>query len=330
MTERPTQTAANLTPSTAADWVVRLGAPDAGEADWLAFEAWLTAAPGNRQAFDAVQALSMTIDANAEAIAAGLEMSDEPRARRSRFSGRPAMATAAVAAVVLTVLIAPMARNLLAPPPVVYATLKGERRTIQLPDGTRVQLNTSSRIKVQFAGGRREVAMDDAEAAFDVTHDPSRPFVIRVGDQTVQVVGTQFDVSNRQGLVSVTVRRGVVKVWSKTGGDVARLTPGWRLRHRSGVAGAKIEQVTADDAFAWQDGRLICRDEPLVGVVGDLNRYFPRPIRLEGRQLAALRFTGVLTIDDEAQTLQRLSALLRLSATPSGDAIVLRSRADRS
>lgn len=332
MTDRFYTVQADEAPAAAADWVVRLRAPEAGESDWLAFEAWLAAAPPNREAFDAAQRLWMEVDARREDLATVLEAGgDRGAARRSAArTWRPA-AFAALAVAAGVALLAPLGANLAggltAPKAAVYATAKGERRTLWLADGTRVDMNSDSHLSVRMAAGRREVTMEGAEAAFDVTHDPARPFVIHSGDQTVRVVGTQFDVARRDGRIAVTVRRGVVQVLPASGTGPVSLTPGLQLRHREGAADSTIvEAVAADDAFAWREGRLIYRDAALGDVVADLNHYFDRPIRLDAGA-AALRFSGVLAVDDETRTLARLTALLPLKTRDAkGDAVVIEAR----
>jgi len=125
----------------------------------------------------------------------------------------------------------------------------------------------------------------------------------------------------------VTVRRGVVQVASAGGAGAVSLTAGLQLRHREGATDSIIAPVAADDAFAWRQGRLIYRDAALGDVVDDLNHYFPHPIRLGAGAAASFRFSGVVTVDDEARTLERLTALLPLKARAAkGDAVVLDAR----
>jgi transmembrane sensor len=312
---------ADIDRSLAADWVVRLHEEGADEGDWLAFEAWLNASAGHRAAFDSAEALWTEINTRAEEIAEALEHDARERGRWWARTASGALAAAAIIA-----LLAPFGARLMPVPSVAYATETGQRRSLQLADGSRVDLNSGSSIRVTVGRGRRDVVMNDAEAAFDVVHDPAHPFIIHAGDQTIQVVGTQFDVSHRDGMISVTVRRGVVQVASREGGAPVALTPGQQLRHYEGANGSVVAQVSADDAFAWRQGRLICRDEALSDVAANLNHAFRTPIRIADNQTAALRFSGVLTVDDEASTLKRLTSLLPLSATPSEGVIVLRAR----
>jgi transmembrane sensor len=210
----------------------------------------------------------------------------------------------------------------------VYTTRPGETRRIILEDGTRVHLEAASTIRVRFARRLRRVEVSDAEAVFDVAHDTARPFLIAVGDRQVRVVGTEFNLRHRDGRVALTVRRGVVEVRPADAPDAAptRVTVGQQLAH---VEGQPLQTVTAtepDAAFAWTAGQLIYRDQPLSEVAADLTRRFATPVRAADPQTAALRFTGVLVTDQEADVLRRLEAFAPIRAQRTGDAVVLRRK----
>jgi transmembrane sensor len=83
-----------------------------------------------------------------------------------------------------------------------------------------------------------------------------------------------------------------------------------------------ITLVSADDAFGWRSGRLIYRDRPLSEIAADLNRYGESQVRLDG-PASSMRFSGVLTIDDQQQMVRRLAALLPLSETRQDGVITL-------
>lgn len=314
----------------AADWVVKLATPDLAETDWLAFDAWLQAAPDHRRAYD--DTLSLWLELDAVAALDRLETLDPPVRRSRRFVGSPSAwwATGAVAAVsaiaVSSALYLSPARQ--QAPAAVYATAKGKQLTVQLADGTRIDLAGDSRLLVRIDESRRDVVMTRGEAAFAVAHDPQRPFVVAVGDRRVQDVGTEFDIRRGPSDVAVTVRQGLVQVEPAAGaaGAAVSVGPGRQLRHKDGSDHSEVENVTPDDIFAWKTGRLVYRDQPLRVVVEDLNRYFTHPVRVADDKVAALRFTGVLTVDDEAPTIQRLTALLPVSATARNGAIIVRMR----
>jgi transmembrane sensor len=212
------------------------------------------------------------------------------------------------------------------PAPSVYATSAGQLRTLVLPDGTKVRLDAGSRITVRFERGARQVAMAEGEAAFDVAHDPARPFLIGVGDRQVRVVGTEFDVKHRAGRLQITVRRGVVEVRPADALAAApvRLTAGEQLTHADGAAQSQVAQVDPAEAFGWTVGQLIYRDRPLSEVAGDLSRRFGMPIRAADPQTARIRFTGVLAADSAPAVLRRLEAFVGVRAEPSGGGYVLR------
>ncbi|HEY2356726.1 MAG TPA: FecR domain-containing protein [Phenylobacterium sp.] len=119
-----------------------------------------------------------------------------------------------------------------------FETAKGEHRSIKLADGSTLELNAGSRLSVTLGAYSRRVVMDEGEAVFDVAPDKPRPLIIAVGDRTLRVVGTRFDVRRRAGQLSVTVERGLVEVGptAPAAGRAFRLHPGQRLDHDEGAA----------------------------------------------------------------------------------------------
>jgi transmembrane sensor len=304
----------------AATWIVRLQAEDLDESDALAFDAWLTAAPANAQAYDDALRTSREFDAQAGAVRDGLRARRAPRL----IFGRLAAAAGAIAATVAAaVLVIPA----LAPPPPtsVYATRTGEHRSVILADGSRIDLNAGTRLRVTLRRHERQVVMDQGQAVFDVAADRRRPFLIAAGDRTVRVVGTQFDVRRRAGRVSVTVTRGTVEVApnGQGAGRAYRLHPGQRLEHQEGATLAQVTVATPDQALGWRSGRLVYRDQPLAGVVADLNAEFPHPIRIDDPELAATPISGVLILDDEDAVVRRLALLVSAQAVPLDGGVVL-------
>lgn len=305
----------------AADWVARLGGQP-GEADWLAFEAWLGGDERRRAAYDRVLALSLAVDGQAAALSAPLAggASERPVARRhTMLWGAGLMAVAAVAVTFAAL------NPRLEPKATVYATAKGEHRDIVLADGTRVTLSTDTRLSVSLHDDRRELVLTSGEAAFRVAHDARRPFLVHVGDRVLRDIGTEFDASRRDGLISVTVREGLVSLERPDDGE-RRLTlsAGSRAEHREGTEEVMVMAANADDAFAWRSGQLIYRNRPLSEVVADLSRYGEDQVKAVG-PAANLRFTGVLSIDNQAAMVQRLAGLAPVTASSSKDGVILLS-----
>ena len=310
----------------AVDWLVRLQRPEVEETDWLAFDAWL-AEPGAPEAYDAIQAVDEEIFQRGSAIRGELAEPERAAAKRApridwRWLGGLGVAGAAAA---VALVVAPWG-DLLPASDTLYSTAKGESRVLQLADGSRVDLNTDSHLSVRLEKDARRVTVHDGQALFDVAHDSARPFLITAGDETVRVVGTKFDVRRRDGQLTVTVLRGLVEVSTDGAETPVRLRPGQMLEHVEGAGSVSVRNVAAEDQVGWRSGRLVYRDAPLERIVGDLNHYFDRPVRVEGERATHLRFSGVLIVDGQDAMVRRLTSLMPLSATPTDDSIVLRGR----
>lgn len=316
----------------AIDWLVRLQGPAVSDADWAEFDAWLSVSPDNADAYDKVLAFDLEfgpLNRSIEpAVAAGPDRSAlvipfRPARRAWLWPSGAALAAAFVAGAILVPMYGPGAAR-----ETVYSTGVGERKTVALEDGTRIDLNAASRISVRFTRGERHVVMGDSQAFFDVAKDPKRPFLIDAGDTRVRVVGTAFDIRRRDGSVAIAVQRGLVEVRPTTDRAAAsyRLKPGQGLSHVEGQAGARVAAVQTGEITSWREGRLIYRDRPLSEIVGDMNRLFDRPVKLGDARAASMRLSGVLIVDRQDAMIGRLSNLLPVQATTTQDAVVIRAR----
>ncbi len=313
----------------AISWLVRVQSDRATSEDWAGLTAWLEASQTHLAAFEEVERLSQTIDAVSPELLRALTAPPaevvQLAARRPRRPPIPAWLGGALIAASVAAFAAPFLWNGYAGPLHVYRTRVGETRDVRLADGTTLRLDVASTLSARIGWGARRVALGDGEVSFDVAKDSGRPFLITVGDQTVRVVGTEFNIRHYDETTTVTVRRGVVEVLAG-GGDgalVARLSKGWALRHEQGVAASSVMRVNTDAAFAWTQGLLICDDQPLPEIVAYLGRRFQAPIVLGGNA-AKLRFSGVLQLGDEQQVTRDLARYLSLSEDRSGGQIVLR------
>ena len=311
----------------AAAWVVCLGGCNFGDSEALGFDSWISASPMNVAAFDAALTVSQTYVANQAQIAEGLaekRLADR-NAVRARPDRRSMMAFGAVAAAaVFAVVVAPQISS--TPDTQTFVTAKGERRSVTLADGSRIDLNAGTRLSVRLGRTAREVILAQGQAVFDVAHDADRPFTVAAGDRLVRVTGTQFDVRRRDGRLAVTVARGSVEVRPSVGlaGAAYRLRPGQRLDHLEGAPVAQVVAAQADEVLAWRTGRLVYRDQPLADVVADLNEQWATSIRLDDAELASRLVSGVLILDNQDDVIRRLALLVPIRAVRSDAGIVLR------
>lgn len=309
----------------AAAWLVRVQSDAATDADWEALTAWLEQSDAHREAFEAVEMLSAEIDAAAGELKTRLQPAParvipfRPRVQRQWIGIGAAAAAAALAATA-----SPWLMTAYNGTPQTYRAGLGATRDVVLSDGSRIRLNADSSLTVRMGWGGRQVAMGEGEASFQVAHDPGRPFTVRVGDQQVRDIGTEFNIRRRDGRIVVSVRSGVVAVTQPDLGrqPVARLTAGQELRHAEGAAGSDLASVDPDAAFAWTEGRLVCDDRPLADIVAELNRRFGGGIQVSaaaGRR----RFSGVLELDNREAVARRLASYLSLSLDDKDGQLIL-------
>ena len=196
-------------------WFATLRDEDAPEAVWLAFQHWLEADPCHPLAYDDAEFLWSTLDAVGQPTAAnepGPEPSSAPlrgglaKSRRSIVYPAIAAALAGVLGLGLWIQFMPMGTE------VIYSA-DDSPRSVVLSDGSRVELNRHSTIGVRLDGRVRQVHLENGEAAFDVVHDASRPFVVSTADdRRVEVLGTAFNVVSHDHHFRVDVARGLVVV----------------------------------------------------------------------------------------------------------------------
>lgn len=306
----------------ASAWLARLQRDDVSEADGLEFDAWLASAPANAAAYRSALAAWQAFHGGADDVLSELA-AHERRARQRSVTSRRWMMGAGGMAVAAGLALAILPQMLVQT--TVYATGKGQHQHLTLADGSVVDLNAESRLSVRFSGSKREATLSDGEAIFDVTHDAKRPFTVAASDRIVRVVGTQFDVRNRQGELTVTVARGKVQVRPTTVSGSNRaflLTPGQRLEIEQGGL-EHLQSVDPQETFAWRSGRLVIRNQPLAEVVADLNRQFVDQIEISDPDLAKIPITGVIVLDDPKSVMARLTLMLPIRTVPSERGLLL-------
>jgi transmembrane sensor len=211
-----------------------------------------------------------------------------------------------------------------------YATGVGDQRTVVLPDQSRMTLNTSTSVHVEFHRNVRVIELDYGEATFSVTHDAQRPFEVRAAQGTARALGTEFNVLSLDSNVTVSVLSGKVEVIAPNTGhrdatvQTAVLTHGTELTYNS----AGVSQIRPADTAridAWRSGRITFDNVDLQTAVREFNRYGKTPILLGDASLASVRVSGVFRIGDTDALLRALNMAFEIEANRRTDAIELRA-----
>lgn len=211
-----------------------------------------------------------------------------------------------------------------------YATEAAQRRTVVLPDGSRVELNARSKIKLEFSGTERGVALDEGQALFSVVKDPRRSFVVRVGESRIAAVGTQFDVYRKQAEATITVVEGQVAVSAATSPAesqvAARLmvSAGEQARLGSQLPFA-ARKVDVAAATSWTRGMLTFDSTPLGQVVAEYNRTGIRRLNIEDPNLLKVHISGVFPADDPRNMIKFLQRRFAAVVEETPEAIRINS-----
>jgi transmembrane sensor len=185
----------------------------------------------------------------------------------------------------------------------IVATHVGETRGVTLEDGTRMVLDTGSRVKITFSATTRDIELLQGQAHFEVAHEAQRPFRVHTSAVEVVAVGTAFDVAALPSRTTVTLIEGRVKVRAITGtaaGDsrVEMLTPGqqWGVDAAGQMLGEK--EVKIADVTAWQRGSVVIDDDSLEEALAVMNRYSNTRIVVRDPALQSRHVSGTFRIGD--------------------------------
>ncbi|WP_460421231.1 FecR family protein [Pseudomonas sp. ZL2] len=197
-------------------------------------------------------------------------------------------------------------------------TALGERRQLDLPDGSQLEVNGRTQLVVQFSAGQRRIELREGEVMFSVAHDSGRPFMVSTGHGTVTVTGTRFDVRQDPEQTRVAVENGSVRV---EGRDASRalLTAGFGSHIDARGQVAAPYAVDAAAVTAWRKGKLVFNDVPLSEVVKDVSRYRELPLRVAPGKVAALRLSSTFNADDTDALLRALPSILPVTIKAHAD-----------
>ena len=286
----------------AVGWVIRLR--DAGADEWAAFTDWLEADPAHGAAYEE----AALAEQDWEGMAPTERVVPKPSPASRPLTRRFFLGTGIAAALAGVIALGPLQTQ------GTYAieTGAGERRTVELADGSRVDLNGNSRVLLDRSDPR-VATLERGEALFTVVHNDSDPFEVRTGDVLLRDMGTVFNVLRDGETLDVAVAEGVVEY--NPGRTAVTLRAGMALRRRSDGA-PEVAQRPAEVITGWRDRRLTYSATTIGVVAGDLTRNLGVPVHA-APEVAGRPFTGVIRVDDGAETIQRAAQLMGVSVRPS-------------
>lgn len=174
-------------------------------------------------------------------------------------------------------------------------TPRGGQERLLLADGSQVELNTDTAIRVNLSGQTRAVELVRGEAFFQVKHDAERPFVVTAGSHKVTDLGTKFLMRMAPRSLHVMLMEGKAQLENSDNDNEKSvvLSPG-----DVAVATAETTRVTRkpihdlSESLAWQHGAIIFRNERLADAIAEFNRYGGRQLVVTDDRIANLKING--------------------------------------
>jgi transmembrane sensor len=166
----------------------------------------------------------------------------------------------------------------------IIATPRGGQYQVVLPDGTKVWLNAASSLKfpIAFTGNERNVELT-GEAYFEVAKNAAKPFFVKTSTQTVEVLGTHFNINSYtdEQATKTTLLEGSVKVIGNYGKLMVKLTPGEQAVNNTGGINV-VHNADIDEAVAWKNGKFLFTNTNLQTIMRQLSRWYDVDVEYRG------------------------------------------------
>lgn len=187
-----------------------------------------------------------------------------------------------------------------------HMTAKGEKRRIELPDGSVATLGPESAIALDYREDRRTVGLLAGMSFFEVASDAGRPFSVLSGSLSATALGTAFDVSDDGGILTVSVDHGLVDVRLADpvleGGE--KLGDGQWLTFDPSSGGIDRGRRESGQIASWRDNLIIADKEAVSALVARIGRWVPGRVVIADPSIGRQRVSGVFDLNDPLRALQ--------------------------
>lgn len=179
---------------------------------------------------------------------------------------------------------------------------KGEKQQVIFQDGTRVWLNSDTKLTypVEFAGNQREVKLD-GEAYFMVKKNPKKPFIVKLNNLSIKVTGTSFNVKayNDEKLITTTLDEGKISLLTKQKNEPVEyaLLPGQEAFYSKTNSDITVVKSVVDQNSSWKEKKLTFKNTPFLDVVKTLERWYNVKFIIMDQKLS--RYTYTITFRNE-------------------------------
>ncbi len=207
-----------------------------------------------------------------------------------------------------------------------YTTALGARKTLALSDGSRIELNTNTVLRVATNTSDRTVWLDKGEAYFDIKHDAARPFVVFAAGHRITDLGTKFSVRQNEDRVEIALMEGKARVDTDNAASPrsAVLTPGEvaiATADKLSVTQAPVQKLTSE--LSWRQGQLSFTETALGDAVVEFNRYNKTKLVVNDPAIASMKINGTFPTDGAEMFARVAQHILQLRAAHHENEIVI-------
>ena len=212
-----------------------------------------------------------------------------------------------------------------------YTTAYRETKSIELPDGSKVVLNANSTLQVAAYWGKdtpREVWLR-GEAYFEVQKLDipleGAKFIVHTDNLEVEVLGTAFNVNDRQDKAQVVLSTGIVKLKmdQHEGKTEVTMKPGEMIEFSRKEKAIRKKTVDPEVFSAWKDNKLIFHETPVSEVFQRLKNTYGLEVALKDTTIANREYTGTFPDPDPEIILKTLAVTFDLEVTRNDNQIIL-------
>jgi len=189
----------------------------------------------------------------------------------------------------------------------------GRRSDLKLSDGTKVWLNSGSKLifPSSFQNDKREVYLE-GEAIFEVSHNKNKPFFVTSENHSIEVLGTVFNISNYEddGFISTVLKSGSVKINYESGylfktSNSKIIKPNQMAIFEKNQGVVATSNVKVAPYFSWRDGVFTFKNDDLKSIMKKISRYYNVEIEIQDENLAKDRFSGYLDVKDDIESVMQ-------------------------
>jgi ferric-dicitrate binding protein FerR (iron transport regulator) len=212
-------------------------------------------------------------------------------------------------------------------PDLLTVSTGAEKSHFFLPDSSEVWLNAGSELQYEagFRGATRRSTLK-GEAFFVVRRNEKQPFVVTAGATRTQVLGTSFNVRAYEGTEEIAVSVATGKVSFGTALQQVALVAGDEGLFSVAEQSVSKAKTTAENANAWQTGRLVFDNRELAYVAQDLGRYFGVTVSFSDPALAKCHYSGSFDQPELAYALEVIAATVNMQYSREGNQVTFSGR----